>query len=287
MKQFISILLVLIPVLVFGQSSVWKVSTDSTEMYLGGTVHILRASDYPLPVEFDSAYARADKLILEADLDSLENPAVATQLVLMSYYQGDQTLQSELNPETLEALSKKCGQMGVPIGMLMKMKPSMAILTISMMQLRSLGVSEQGVDRYYMEKAKQDSLPIGVLESVQFQMNMLADLGKGNEDGMVMQSLKDFDQMETDLSAMVANWKDGTGKDMLEQIADMKKEYPGFYESLLVQRNNDWLPKLEMLLADSAVEYVLVGALHLHGPDGVLELLKAKGYRVEQLEVKD
>jgi uncharacterized protein YbaP (TraB family) len=67
--------------------------------------------------------------------------------------------------------------------------------------------------------------------------------------------------------------------------ADMKREYPQLYRHINVERNDAWVPKLEQRLRDPGKDdtLVVVGALHLLGSDGVVEKLRAKGYRVERI----
>ena len=85
---------------------------------------------------------------------------------------------------------------------------------------------------------------------------------------------------------MLSDWKRGTSEMMDMQIDIMITDFPGIYKSLLVDRNAAWIPKLEKYLEDENVEYILVGTLHLHGPDGLLKQMKNKGYTVTQVVAK-
>ena len=81
---------------------------------------------------------------------------------------------------------------------------------------------------------------------------------------------------------LVEAWKAGDAA-TVERIvlADVKQE-PLIYQRLLVDRNKNWLPELEALIARPRPAFVVVGAAHLVGPEGLVALLSAKGYRVEQ-----
>ena len=90
--------------------------------------------------------------------------------------------------------------------------------------------------------------------------------------------------MESAMDEMTKNWRNGSSDLMITQLTEMKNEYPDIYKSIMVDRNNNWMPQIEGFINDEVIEFVIVGALHLHGPDGLLNMLKAKGYKVEQLQ---
>jgi uncharacterized protein len=84
--------------------------------------------------------------------------------------------------------------------------------------------------------------------------------------------------------SMIKYWRSGDIDSLNNLIIDsMKKDSPKMYQSILVDRNNNWIPKIEQYFATSEVEFVLVGAAHMIGEDGLINLLVKKGYKVTQL----
>ena len=84
---------------------------------------------------------------------------------------------------------------------------------------------------------------------------------------------------------MLAAWKSGNRSEMEKTITgEMKQDFPKIYKTLLVDRNNNWLPKIEVFFESTEKEFVLVGAGHLVGDDGILKKLEERGYKVEQLD---
>lgn len=268
------------------QSSVWKIEGKGTTMYIGGTIHVLQPDNYPLPAEFESAYAQANTVVLEADLKELEDSAVNQIILAKSMYPAGDSLSNTLKKQTYEALKGELAKLGIPVETLEQFKPSMVILTLTMYKLKELGITAEGVDKHYYEKAVADKKSLGFFETTEQQIEMIVNMGKGNEDLMVMHSLKDLENMENDLMGMLSDWKRGTSEMMDMQIDIMITDFPGIYKSLLVDRNAAWIPKLEKYLEDENVEYILVGTLHLHGPDGLLKQMKNKGYTVTQVVAK-
>ncbi len=267
----------------YSQSSVWRVTGDGNEMYIGGTVHLLKDSDYPLPKEYEEAYAHADVLVFEADLEKMEDPSLATQMMAKMVYQDGRTLDQVLNKKVYEKLNKACEKMGLPLANMNQFKPAMVILTMTNIKMKGSGMTAEGIDKHYYAKGKTEEKGLAFLESVDSQLELLANMGEGNENEFIEHSLEDLDNMEKGLADLISNWREGSSESMQKQIEEMQKDYPKLYQDLLVKRNNNWMPTLEKYLSSVATEYVLFGALHLHGPDGILEQLKAKGYRVEQL----
>jgi len=286
MKQiFFSLILILLgSTAIFPQSSVYEVEGEGTNLYIGGSTHILREQDYPLPKEFDLAFDNSEILVLETDITKFEDPAIAQKMLGMTMYQDDRTLNSVLSEEVYEKLETACATYGIPLASMGKLKPSMVIMTLTVMELQKLGVASEGVDKYYLNKAIKKQKSLVYLETIEEQMSLIAGMGEGNEDEFVQHSLKDLKENSEIFEELIDTWKDGTAKPMLKQIKEFKADFPELYKSFLVDRNNNWIPQLEDYLKTDEVEFVVVGALHLYGSDGVLQQMKDKGYKVKQLK---
>ncbi len=283
-KLLLCVLVLAVGLGVRAETSVWKVESDSSVLYLGGTFHLLRASDFPLPAEFDAAYADSDSLIFETDLGRLQDPSVQ-QLMMSKGSLDGETLADVLSPEVYEKLSTSCVKVGVPIEALKGFKPSLVIMTIAMMELQKLGISQEGVDMLFYSKGKQDGKEIGQLETVEEQIDFICSMGEGNEDEFVSHSIRDMDNTKEIILPMLAAWKSGNRSEMEKTITgEMKQDFPKIYKTLLVDRNNNWLPKIEVFFESTEKEFVLVGAGHLVGDDGILKKLEERGYKVEQLD---
>lgn len=109
-------------------------------------------------------------------------------------------------------------------------------------------------------------------------------MGAGKEDGLVLHTLDELQDLSSAMLQLKSAWKKGDIEALMAvALTPWKADFPALYQTLLVQRNNVLLPQIEEMFATPAVEYVLVGALHLTGEDGVLEQLRGRGYQVEQL----
>ncbi|WP_349431536.1 TraB/GumN family protein [Methylomarinum sp. Ch1-1] len=277
------LLWLLLPIQGWADSSVWKVSDGHSELFIGGTIHVLSRQDYPLPEEFEQAYRQADLVILETDLAAMAQPEAQQRLLQQVMYPEGRSLQDDLRPETYRKLVDYVSSINLSMAALERFKPPMLVITLTMAELQRLGMGDTGVDHYFHAKALQDGKRLGELESVELQMKIIADMGKGQEDEMILSTLQELSELPVMMNDMKRAWRNGD-MDKLEEIGivPMREEFPSLYDSLLVERNNSWMPKIEALLATPETELVLVGALHLVANEGVIEQLKSRGYRVER-----
>lgn len=268
-------------------SSVWRVSDDNSSIYLAGTIHLLRAQDYPLPSPYEAAYLAADRLIFETDIAAMSDLGLQQRMLEQLTYQDGRTLRTVLNNDTYLALEAYTQSIGMPLGMMQTFKPGLLTSTLSMIELQRLGFTPQGVDAYFHAKATVDAKPRGELESIDDQFAMLAAMGEGYESEFVMHSLADFDQLEDMIESIILAWRTGD-VDLLESrfLAPLLENTPALYQSLLVERNEAWLPQIEAMFTQDGTEYVLVGAAHLVGDHGLLTMLAARGYHIDQLQAQ-
>jgi len=265
-------------------SSVWKVSKGTHTLYIGGTFHILRPSDYPLPHEYETAFNQADTLAFETDLKAMQDPMFSMKMMGALMQTQGKTLHDDLDKKTYMTLKKYVAKQNLPMSMLDSMRPQMVVITLMMAELQRLGLNTQGVDAYYNAKAIREQKQLQFFETPEEQLSFLSHMGEGQENEMILQTIEDMNQMQTLLDQMITSWRTGNLKTMEALALDsMKKDYPELFEMLVVKRNDAWMPKIETMLMDDKVGFVLVGTLHLVGKEGVLERLEAKGYKVTQL----
>jgi uncharacterized protein YbaP (TraB family) len=268
----------------FAQSSVWKISNRDTEIYIGGTIHLLRSQDFPLPKEFDTAYESSSILVFETDISMLETMEFQQNLMAKAIYPGDSTINDVLSKKTLEKLEKECIALGLPFEQMEKVRPSLLILTMAVMHYQKLGINTPGVDRHFYNRGLEDTREFLSLETIDEQINLIVSMGKGYEDDFVLHSLEDLEKVKEELFNLIKSWKEGNSEENIKDLEEMEREYPELYKELLIKRNNSWLPQIESFFETEEIEFVLVGNLHLHGKDGILVYLENEGYTVEQMK---
>ena len=271
--------------LAIADSSVWKAEKDGKYLYLGGTIHVLSKDDYPFPKEYDQAYKKSEVIYFETDIQKMKDPEVANSLMSMLMAKEGETLDKVLKPDTMEALKAFVKKRGLPFDMLNQFNPSGLYLVLVSMELMSMGMTDAGVDEHFDTRAREDQKTLGQLETIDEQMSFFSKIGEGREDQLILYTLRDLEELPTVMVELKKTWRSGDRAKYREILLEpFIKDYPKAHQALLVERNNNWMPKIEALFESPEIELVLVGALHMIGKDGLLQQLERKGYKVEPFD---
>lgn len=268
------------------ESSVWKVSKGENYFYLGGTLHLLTAADYPLPDEFIKAYKDANTLIFETDLRATQTPEFQSKFLSAIAYKDDRTLSSELKPDIYNQLENFLAARQIPIASFSNFQPWGISLVISVLEYQRLGMTpEYGVDMYFNNLALADNKEIISLETPDEQLSFLISMARIDPNLAIESTLRDLDRLPAFIELMRKNWRDGDLEAFAQSasIKQMEVEFPEIFNTILTNRNNNWMKQLPAYIDDSRKEFVLVGALHLSGKKGLLNQLIEQGFKVEQL----
>lgn len=269
------------------QSSVWKVSKGNDHLFIGGTVHILPPSEFPLPKEFEQAYKESDSIVLEAKLPDASDAEFQMSMMQQMTYGNGKTISSFLTPKTQQQLNDYVSSLGVNLAMFEHFKPGFLVTMLALLEAKKAQLSGEGVDIFYSKQANKDKKTIAYLESAEFQMNMIADMGIGDEEHFIKSNIEQMKDFKAMFTGLLKAWREGDDKQLHKLAIIPMKEDPKTFKKLLTDRNRTWISHIERMFADNGKstdkEFVLVGVAHLAGDKSVLTLLKNKGYRVEKL----
>jgi uncharacterized protein len=262
----------------------WRVTGRDGAIYLVGSVHLLTKDFYPLHAALESAYQGSDLLVEEVDIADMTGPGAQMAMLQKGMQPSSTPIDKVLSPATMALLQKKAADLNLPIDALRQFKPWMIALTIEAMQWMKAGFDPQlGLDMHFYEQAKKDNKAVQGLETVEYQLARFDEMPPELQDHLLAETLKELDTEQASMSKLIEAWRTGDAP-VVEKIVlkDLQQE-PQLYQRLLVERNKNWMPKLEALFTRRTRALVVVGAAHLVGPDGLLAMLKAKGFKVEQL----
>ena len=269
---------------VSASSSVWKVSRGDSILYLGGTCHLLRPQDFPLPVEFDTAYTASSKIIFETDMARITSPDMQQVVASKGMYSDGTTLEKVVTPATWKALVAYCEKAGLPVAHAGRMKAWLFTVMVSAIELQKLGMAAEGVDMHYFKKALAEGKKVGELEPFESQIEFITQMGVGYESELIAKTLEDLHEIPEIMGKVLTAWKTGDiaviDRLMLEEV---RTDNPEIFKTMVVSRNHAWLPAIEAMLGNPEVEFVLAGVGHIPGADGLLSLLSARGYTIEQI----
>jgi len=279
-----AIALTLIAAAAQARSFAWKVTGKSGVVYLIGSVHLLSNDFYPLQPALEAAYKDSDLLVEEVDMAELTDPTAQLSLLGKAMLPSSTPLDKVISADTYAVLSKRAAVLVLPLEPFKMLKPWMVALTLVQMEWQQAGFDPQlGLDKHFYDQAKADGRTTQGLETAEYQISRLDGLSMEQQEHLLSESLKEADSEKANMRKLVDAWRTGDSA-AVEKIvlADLKAE-PVLYQRLLVERNRNWMPKIEALFARPKHALVVVGAAHLVGPDGLLAALRAKGYTVEQL----
>ena len=262
----------------------WKISDNDSKVYLLGSVHFANADYYPMSQAIEQAFAASNTLVVELDASSLD-PLKTQQLIQqMGSYQDGRTLQEELKPETYRKLEAYLARQSIPTHLVNAQKPGMLIMTLTSMELMKLGMLPQfGIDLHFLTRAKGKK-GIEELETLEQQLDLL--LNMDNPDLAMQQTLEEFPHFPELSAQLFKAWQTGDTTIMQQLLIDEPlQKYPEskpYFDKMFTERNISMAKKVEGFLGNNKTAFVIVGAGHLIGQDGVIHLLKEKGFKVER-----
>ena len=261
----------------------WALQTKKNTIFFLGSVHVLQSDAYPLAQTIEEAYKDAQRIVFETDVDEMNDPAVQAKMMALGLYTQGQTLKDNVSEGTYKLLEEKAASAGIPMASFDLFKPWLCAVTLSVMELQKLGFNPNyGIDMHFFNKAKKDGKEIIALESAEYQLNLFAKMDVQEQESFLRQTLEELKLVESMASDMVNAWKAGDVDKLAAIMKRSFKEHPDIYDRFVVQRNRNWISKIDNLMNQDDNVLVIVGAGHLVGTKNMLDLLEAKGYKIQQ-----
>jgi uncharacterized protein len=264
----------------------WKAtrSAGPGTVYLVGSVHMLAKSYYPLSDALETAYKDSDLLVEEMDLGQMLAPEAQLQMLQRGMLPPGQSLDKVVSPATFALVSTRLEGLGLPVEPLKRFKPWALALTLLAFEWQKAGFAgELGLDRHFYDRARAEGKAVQGLETLEFQISRFDELEAADQERLLAQTMKELDSQIADVSRIAQAWKAGDVTTMEQLVLRDLKTDRRMYERMLVDRNRDWLPRIDALFTRPGRAFVVVGAAHLVGPDGLIAMLRSLGYTVEQL----
>jgi uncharacterized protein YbaP (TraB family) len=263
----------------------WVVQGKKCSVALLGSVHLLKAEDYPLPAVMEDAFTNSAIVAFETDIGGLENTDTRMRILTKGRLPDGETLASQLSPAVFSQFTNHLAQTGMDQAIFDQLKPSLAALTLVVLEIQKLGFDPQiGIDRHFFKAAKRDGKQIVPLETVDFQISLITDLSKDENELLMKVTLEDIDKTKKEFRELIAAWKTGDAGTLERMLNEASKQAPAIYKRMVTDRNQRWLPQVETWLGGEKNVIVIVGAGHLVGEEGVVELLRKKGWKITQPE---
>ncbi|HXP27328.1 MAG TPA: TraB/GumN family protein [Steroidobacteraceae bacterium] len=263
--------------------ALWELHGKHNTVYILGSIHVLRPSDYPLAPAVLNAYGNAKSILMEVNLAEIDLQGMQTELLASARLPEGKTLQGIMGDARYQRAQVLAREVGVDLGIFDAFAPWFAAEAISQLQLQQLGFQPQsGVEMFFLERARTDGKSVAGLETVHDQIALFNALSMDEQADYLVSSLEEAHDLPKEVGAMVHAWASGDIQWFADELKSEIGRDPALYDSVLVARNRKWVPKIEALLNDDKNYLVIVGTAHLVGQGSVIALLKKDGIAAAQ-----
>jgi uncharacterized protein YbaP (TraB family) len=246
-------------------------------MYLGGSVHALRKSDYPLPAPYERAFDASSRLVFENDPKA--GSREAKELIRAGTYSKGDALKNHVDPRTYAYIRRFFALVNVPETEFAKYRPWLLNVMLSSPSYQNW---QLGVERFLERRAAEKSKPMSGLESPKEHNAVFVDLNDRESEALLLILFINAAHEGSSVS-MINAWRRGDAETLHRLLVDSFQDFPSLARRLVDVRNQNWLPKIDGYLRSGKTCFVVVGAGHTGGSNGLLALLKARGCKIEQL----
>ncbi|MGG4141596.1 TraB/GumN family protein [Paenibacillus algorifonticola] len=266
----------------------WKVEKNGNTVYLLGSIHVAKDSMYPLRPEIEEAFKTAQHLAVEVDLTKLDAAALQTYANKLGTYSDGTTLKDHVSAETYAKIAALLKANKLPENAFDPYKPWAVTQSIAALQMQGTGYeTSNGIDLYFTEKANKANVPVISLETAEGQLSMFDSFSDALQEKQLVEALDAVSQQApsepTGIDALTDMWVSGSDDVLVSLTEEVAKE-PEYYNGLIKDRNKGMTDQVKGFLngTDKSTYFVVVGALHMLGPDGIVTVLEKDGFTVER-----
>lgn len=265
----------------------WKATRNGQSVYLLGSIHVGRPEMYPLHGSVMQAFNQSDVLMVEVNTHAVNQLELARQVSDIGMYPEGITLKKKIPEKLWEQLVSTAKALNVPEIMFQRQKPWLASMTLTTAMIAKSGYqADYGIDKYFLKQATDINKEIVELESIASQMALFSNFSDDEQLSLLSNGLKELKQGTVLFDKLVAAWGNGDHQ-ALEKLSrgsmGINEKESSLYKVMITDRNQAMAQKILKAMQDTRKYFVVVGAAHLVGRQGVPALLKAQGFAIEEL----
>ncbi len=265
----------------------WEISGHDLEepSMLFGTIHLIDKDHFFWPDGTLSAIENAEKVVFEIDLDDMFDISAQMGILMKAFMKDGQTLKDFYTDEEYGIVSDHFRAMGIPLFFLERIKP-MFLTVFASGEIDISGFQSGGNMKSYemeiYEIAQNSRKDVDGLETMDYQISIFDSIPYNVQAEMLLESIKSSQADNDQFKLMVELYVSQNITAMAESMEDPEQGLEGYEEILLYQRNRNWIPVMADHMRDGTT-FFAVGAGHLGGKDGVIDLLMKAGYTLKPL----
>ena len=255
----------------------WKIQSAKATHYLMGSVHLLPQSTYPLPPALNQAYADTRALMLETDPNALGTPQM--QARMLSDGVSREGLAREIAPDLYQRVRRHAKASELPATLCDQFRAWMCALSLGVIEFQRAGMEAGfGLDQHFHQRATADRRAMKWLEAPETQLELFSGMSAPMAEQFLHSSIEDLQRPELRPEVLVKVWRSNDVAALEAVVDDTRKEFPDIHARLLGARNLAWMDALTNALQGATPQLVVVGAAHLVGDDGLISLLRGRGF---------
>ena len=285
----VSVLLLLINISVHAQENakpaLYLAQKGDVSLYLVGSIHAGRTNFYPLPSYIEEAFKKSDSLYLEVHPSEMSPEKSQLAMVRYGVLSTPKPFQQRMSADLAAQVLKTIETTQMPANQMVFMKDWLVIIQLTVKTIQQMGLNpEQGVDQHFAKLAKQAKIPVKGLETMEQQFALLASMDEIGAEVLYKDFINELPLAKEWLLSLEQAWRTGDAN----KLAKLYSEYDGrqhhseFLKKLTSDRNKNWSRQFAKL-AGSQTHMVVVGDMHIHGDQSVLDYLKSEGFKVQRV----
>ena len=261
----------------------WKASSAGNSVYLVGSIHLASRDLYPLPEHIEQAFLKSNVLVVEVDLNQLDQSKFQTLLAANGLYPRQDSLWNHVSPNTKALVVDFCDKHGMAADAFARMKPWLAAFALSFLPVAAAQPDfAPGIDKYFLDEAA-NRIRVEPLESAEYQLRLVSKMPDIQQERNLLGAVKNIGQGGEDFKKLQAFWLEGDAEKLNAYLMSSMRDDPEYQKRVFADRNPRMAERAEQCLKSRDHCFVVVGAGHMVGKDGVVRLLQNRGYKVEQV----
>ena len=275
------------------KSLLWEISGKDLKKtsYLYGTIHLIPKKDFFMTDATKKAFDASQKVTFEINMKEMSNPMAMMSIFTKALIPNGKKLKDFLNDEDYGLVQRKFDSLGLPLKMLERVKPMFLSVMVGSdgEQIPMDGSTKESnkstsYEMEFLKMGETQKKEFGGLETVEFQMGIFDSIPYQVQADMLVKTIKSGGSGSDELTKMVEMYKNQDIEAMCQMLKSGEESELGNYENMLLNnRNINWIPLMSKAMLEKST-FFAVGAGHLGGEKGVVNLLKKAGYTVKPLK---
>lgn len=270
------------------KSLLWKIEGKGMQepSYLYGTIHMIEKESFFWPEGTLAAFEDAESITFEIDMDDMFDMGAQMGLLTKAFMADGKTLKDLYSAEDYEVVKTHFDGMGIPMFFMEKLKPMfLTVFASGDVEFGKGFGDESSIKSYEMEffsLAQDANKDVSGLETIEYQMSVFDSIPYDAQAEMLLETIKSSDTEDDSFKEMIQMYKDQDISKMVSFMSEEEQGIEGYEDVLLYTRNKNWIPVMAKQMTANQV-FFAVGAGHLGGKNGVIDLLKKEGYTLTPL----